>query len=197
MYWICYIILPAVVAWKKRSANLAQTVFALFSTMLSAYLAVWCEGLVRSSVGSLIPQDKLLLPWMTMGAMVIIWFIVEVIVFKVIEMIQPEGFELFAFPLKAEKYLTPAAVFLHTGLIIALIFTILSVSPVKKYAPFVFDNPSLCSAARYRVLWTSFFIDRFSCQSAGVTDRRRAFDRFVPEDPSKVAQPVPQKRKVK
>lgn len=197
MYWFCYIILPAIAAWKKRSANLAKEVYALFSTMLSAYLAVWCEPIVRTSVGAFLPQDKIILAWLSPGAMILIWFITGVVIFKVIQMIRPEGIEGFLFPEKAEKFLTPAAVFLHTGLVIALIFTILSLSPVKKYAPFVFDDPSLCSATRYRVLWNSFFIDRFSFQPAGVTDRRRAFDRFVPEDPSKAAQPVPKKRKVK
>ena len=197
MYWICYIILPGIAAWKKRSANFAKEFYALCGTMLSAYLAVWCEPLVRTSIGSIIPQDKLLLSWLAPGSMIVIWFIIEVVFFKLIEMLRPEGVESVMMPEKAVKYLTPAAVFLHAGLIISLIFTILSVSPVKRYAPFVFDDPSLCSAARYRFLWNSFFIDRFSFQSVSVTQRRRAFDRFVPADPAKAPQPVPKKRKAK
>ena len=197
MYWICYIILPLIAAWKKRSANFAKEFYSLFNTMVSAYLAVWCEPLVRNCIGALVPQDKLLLAWLSAGSMVVIWFIAAVVLYKVVEMLCPEGVEGFLLPEKTVKFLTPAAVFLHTGLIVALLFTILSVSPVKKYAPFVFDDPSLCSAARYRFLWNSFIIDRFSFQSVGVTERRRAFDRFVPADPTKAPPPRPPKRKAK
>lgn len=197
MYWICYIALPAFAAWKKRSSHLAKEFYALISTMLSSYLAVWCEQLARNSIGSYIPQDKILLDWLPAASMILIWFITAVVFYKIIELLVPEGVDTFILPEKVTKYITPAAVFLHVGLIVAVVFTILSVSPVKKYAPFVFDSPSLCSAARMRFLWSSFFIDRFSFQSAGVTDRRRAFDRFVPADPTKAKPPVPKKRKVK
>jgi hypothetical protein len=195
MYWICYIILPCIVAWKKRSDNFVKAFYSFFGTMVSAYLAVWCESLVRHSITSLVPPDKVMVPWLAAGAMAVIWFITAVALCKVLEMIQPEGVEIYSISPKVEKYLTPVTVFFHTGLVIALLFTILSVSPVKRYAPFVFENPSLCSAARYRFLWSSFIIDRFSFQSTSVTERRRAFDRFVPADPSKVSQPVPRKKR--
>lgn len=183
MYWIYYIALPLFAAWKKRSENPAEQVYALYATMLSAFLAVWCEGLVRSSLTALIPGGNVLLPWLPMGVILLNWVIVQIIVLKIRENLLPEGLALFSFPEKVTKFLTPLVVFLHTGLICALIFTAAAASPAKKYVPFIFEDESLCSATRYRMLWNSFFVDRFSFQSATVTQRRRAFDRFVPEFP--------------
>lgn len=200
MYFICYLILPAVVAWKRRSADTTEVVFALYSTMLGAFLAVWCEAWVRNSIAALIPQDKMLIPWYSMATILLIWFIAEVIFKKILEAIKPEGFSAIVFPEKVTKFLVPLVVFLHTGLICALIFTALAVSPVRKYVPFVIENASLCATARNRMLWNSFFIDRFSWQPVTVTQRRRAFDRFVPEnieDFHKAQAPSPKRRKVK
>ena len=182
MYWLYYIALPLFAAWKKRKDALAEVVFSLFGTMLSAYLAVWCEGLVSSSLTSLFHLNASLKAWLCTGSLLLIWLITAVIFKKITEALVPEGLHFFVFPEKVEKYLVPAVAFLHTGLIAALLFTIFAVSPATKYLPFVTQNKSLCSATRYRMLWNSFFIDRFSFQSVTVNQRRRAFDRFVPEN---------------
>ena len=197
MYWIFYILLPGITAWQKRSANLAKESFSFFGTMLSAYLAVWCEPLVYKSISTFLPKDKELLAWLVPGAMVLIWLITTMLLNKVIDMIRAGGVEGIICHEQASKFLTPAVVFFHVGLVVALLFTILSVSPAKVYVPFVFENTSMCSAARYRFLWNSFIIDRLSFQSISVTDRRRAFDRFVPAAPAREAQQVTPNRKAK
>ena len=199
MYWICYLLLPAFVAWKKRSSDMAEAVFALYSTMLGAFLAVWCESLVHSYIAVLL-SDKLLVPWLGMATILLIWFIAEVLFKKIVSSLVPEGLSGISFPEKITRFMVPLTVFLHTGLICAVIFTAIAVSPVGKYVPFVFRNESLCSATRYRILWNSFFIDRLSLQPVSVTQRRRAFDRFVPEnieDFHKTPAPVSKKRKDK
>jgi hypothetical protein len=182
MYWLYYIVLPLFAAWKKRQDALAEAVFSLFGTMLSAYLAVWCESLVSSSLGSLFQLPGELKAWLGSAALLLIWVITAVIFKKIIDALVPEGLHIFVFPEKVEKYLVPAVVFFNTGLIAALLFTAFAISPATKYLPFITQNGSLCSATRYRMLWNSFFIDRFSFQSVTVNQRRRAFDRFVPEN---------------
>lgn len=189
MYWFVFLVLPLLAAWKKRSANLAEEVFALYSAMLAAFLSVWCEPLVRSSITVLLPPNKSIMPWVSMGIIFLIWFITAVVFSKIIETAAPEGLSQIIFPEKISKLLVPLIVFLRTGLILALIFTALSVSPVKTYFPIVTDSTSLCTATRYHILWNSFFIDRFSNQPVTVTLRRRAFDRFIPEFPN-----VPEKK---
>lgn len=199
MYLLYYIALPLFAAWKKRNDALAEAVFSLFGTMLSAYLAVWCEGLVSSSLNSLFQLPGEFKAWLGAATVLLIWVITAVIFKKIIDSLVPEGLHLFVFPEKVEKYLVPAVVFLHTGLIAALLFTAFAVSPATKYLPFVTQNKSLCSATRYRMLWNSFFIDRFSFQPVTVNQRRRAFDRFVPENAEEYRKNTlpSQKRKVK
>lgn len=182
MYLLYYIALPLFAAWKKRNDALAEAVFSLFGTMLSAYLAVWCEGLVSSSLNSLFQLPGEFKAWLGAATVLLIWVITAVIFKKIIESLIPEGLHLFVFPEKVEKYLVPAVVFFNTGLIAALLFTAFAISPAAKYLPFVTQSSSLCSATRYRILWNSFFIDRFSFQPVSVTQRRRALDRFVPEN---------------
>jgi hypothetical protein len=199
MYWFYYIALPLFAAWKKRKDALGEVAFSLFGTMFSAYLAVWCEPLVSSSLNSLFPLGKELKVWLAPGAVLVIWVITAVIFKKIIESLVPEGLHLFSFPEKVEKYLVPVVVFLQTGLIAALLFTAFAVSPAVRYLPFITQDKALCSATRYRILWNSFFIDRFSFQSVTVNQRRRAFDRFVPENPEQYRQSTvsPKRRKVK
>lgn len=198
MYLLYYIALPLFAAWKKRKDALAEVVFSLFGTMLSAYLAVWCEGLVSSSLGSLFQLPGELKAWLGAGSVLLIWIITAVIFKKIIDALVPEGLHLFSFPEKVEKYLVPAVVFLQTGLIAALLFSAFAISPATKYLPFVTQNKSLCSATRYRILWNSFFIDRFSFQPVTVNQRRRAFDRFVPENAEEYRQSkVSSKRKAR
>lgn len=200
MYYFYYLLLPVFVAWKKRSADMAEVTFALFSTMLGAFLAIWCESLVRSSIAALASGYKVVIPWLGMATILVIWFITEVIFKKTVEYLLPEGLSGISFPEKITKFLVPLVVFLHTGLICALIFTAVAVSPVRKYVPFIIEESSLCSAARYRMLWNTFFIDRFSFQAVTITQRRRAFDRFIPEnveDFHKTPAPVSKKRKGK
>lgn len=200
MYLIYYLALPLLAAWKKRSADMAEVMFALYSTMLGAFLAVWCEAWVRNSIATLISHDKTVMPWLETATILLIWFIVEVSFKKIVELLIPEGLSHFVFPEKITKFLVPLVVFLHTGLICSIIFTAIAVSPVRKYVPFILENESLCSATRYRMLWNSFFIDRFSAQPVTVTLRRRAFDRFIPEnveDFHKTQAPISKKRKGK
>lgn len=198
MYLLYYIALPLFAAWKKRKDALAEVVFSLFGTMLSAYLAVWCEGLVSSSLGSLFQLPGELKAWLGAGSVLLIWVITAVIFRKIIDALVPEGLHLFSFPEKVEKYLVPAVVFFQTGLIAALLFSAFAISPATKYLPFITQNKSLCSATRYRILWNSFFIDRFSFQPVTVNQRRRAFDRFVPENAEEYRQSkVSSKRKAR
>ena len=185
MYFIYYIVLPLLVAWQKRSANLAEQVFALYTTMLSAFLAIWGVEFVQKCILTLIPDNKSILPWLPSAVILVNWVIVGMLIFKCMEIVLPQGLTSFQFPEKVSKFLTPLVAFLHTGLVCALLFTIVAVSPVSQYADFIFKNDSLCSATRYRMLWNSFLVDRFSFQTATVNQRRRAFDRFVPEFPNK------------
>lgn len=198
MYLLYYIALPLFAAWKKRKDALAEVVFSLFGTMLSAYLAVWCEGLVSYSLGSLFQLPGELKAWLGAGSVLLIWVITAVIFKKIIDALVPEGLHLFSFPEKVEKYLVPAVVFFQTGLIAALLFSAFAISPATKYLPFITQDKSLCSATRYRILWNSFFIDRFSFQPVTVNQRRRAFDRFVPENAEEYRQSkVSSKRKAR
>lgn len=191
MHWIYYYLLPLIVAWKKRSADTAEEVFALYGTMFGTFLAIWLEPLVSESLSTLIPPDfKMLKPWISAISIAAVTLVAVVVFKKVSEKIAPDGLDSFVFPEKITKFLVPCVVFLHTGLVCAMLFTVLSVTPLVKYAPFIFRNESLCSSTRYRMLWNTFLIDRFSMQPSTITLRRRAFDRFVPEKPGEIQSPA-------
>ena len=183
MFWIYYYILPAAAAWKWRDKELVPSIYYLYGTMLSAFLAVWCEAPIRGSIVQLLGRLPFLSSrWATPLSMVLIWFIVFAVWVAVLRRIAPDGLNDFTPPEKVSKILTPVVIFLHGGIVCALIFTILSAMPLESYTSPVTKDPALCSGARYRLLWNSFFIDRASFQPAGVTARRQAFDRFVPEE---------------
>ena len=197
MFWFYYYILPAAVAWKLRKTGLVDAVFSLYGTMLAAFLAVWCEPWVRTSLLRVAPPEKAVAAWAAPAALLLVWFITAVVFKRIRESIVQDGAATLIFPEKVEKYLPPCIIFLHTGLICALLFVIVSAMPLAKYTAFVTQDPSMCSATRYRILWNSFFIDRLSFQQAGVNQRRRAFDRFVPEDTTLVRAPDPANRRQK
>ena len=195
MFWVYYYLLPALAAWKMRKKSLTEAVFALYGTMLAVFLAIWCEAPVREGLLRCIPHGKAQIPWFTSAAVFLIWFIVTVVFKQVTVRLVKDGLETIVFPEKIEKFLSPCVVFLNWGLLCAMLFVIVSAMPLAKYTAFVTQDPSLCSGTRYRVLWSSFFIDRLSFQQAGVNMRRRALDRFVPEDPASVKKPVAADRK--
>ena len=182
MFWLYYYVLPAIAAWKWREKELIASIYYLYGTMLAAFLAVWGEAPVKHSLLQLLGRLPFLSSrWTSPLAMLLIWFIVFAVWVAVLQRLAPDGFD-FTPPEKASKILTPVVVFLHAGVVCALVFTIVSVMPLENYTSFLTKDPALCSGARYRLLWNSFFIDRASFQPVGVTMRRRAFDRFVPEE---------------
>ncbi len=184
MFWLYYYILPAIAAWKWRDKELVSAVYHLYGTMLSAFLAVWCEAPVRTSVTQLLGRLPFLSSaWARPIAMVLIWFIAFSVWVIAVKRLAPEGLDDFTPPEKVSKIATPVVIFLHGGVVCALVFTILSTVPLKAYTSFITDDPELCSGARYRLLWNSFFIDRASFQPTSWTVRRSAFDRFVPREP--------------
>ena len=181
MEWFCFYLLPAAVAWKRRSENPGSEIFILFGTMLSAFLAIWCEGLVSNSISTLLPGGNPCRPWIRCGSVIIIWIVTTVAFNKVLEQVVPQGVDSFIFPAKLSKPLAFAASFFNAGLILSLVFTALAVSPAAPYVSFITESPALSSSARFRILCNTFFIDRFSLQSVSINQRRRAFDRFIPE----------------
>lgn len=186
MFWLYYYILPAIAAWKWRDKDLIPSVYYLYGTMLSAFLAVWCEALVRNSLIQLLGRLPFLSSaWACPIAMVLIWFIVFSVWVIAMKRIAPDGIDDFTPPEKVSKFATPVVIFLHGGIVCALVFTIVSAMPLKAYTSFITENPDLCSGARYRLLWNSFFIDRASFQPVSWTARRSSFDRFVPREPQK------------
>lgn len=184
MSWIYFYLIPLFAAWKKRSNDLATEVFSLYKTMFSAFLAIWSIPHVLQGLSQLLPGGNILIPWIGMVCVIAIWLISALVIGKVIEKGATDGLDIFFFPPMAAKILVPVVVFFNISLICALIFSAISLSPASKYASFVFKNDSLCASARFRVLCSSFFIDRFSWQSASINQRRRAFDIFVPECPN-------------
>lgn len=190
MFWIYYYILPAIAAWKWRDKELLSSIYYLYGTMLAAFLAVWCEAPVRRSINQFLALIPVISSrWAPPITMVLIWLIVFVVWIRLLRWVAPDGINDFTPPEKASKILTPVVIFLHGGVVCALVFTIISVMPLENFTSFITKDPAMCSGARYRLLWNSFFIDRASFQSAGVTMRRRAFDRFVPEElPPKAGQ---------
>ena len=200
MYWLYYIVLPLIAAWKKRSGDLLTECLSLYALMGGVFTAVWCEGIVRRSLTLLLPRENGVTPWISAVSMIIICVIFAVVFHKLAEKIVPDDERLFMFPAKTVKFLVPVAVFFRTGLLCAFVFSVLSVTPLVRYLPFVFTSESLCSGTRYRILWNSFLIDRFSFQKVTVNQRRRAFDRFVPEKSGNVLNQnisIPKKQKGK
>ena len=196
IFWVLYYIVPGIYAWKKRTQELAKCVYSLFGTMFAVYLAIWCENMIHKNLGHLItlPAAKL---WLTTITSVVIWLIVSVAFRYAVNKLSPAGLAIFDFNEKVCKFLVPMLVFLHYGLICAMLFTIFSVSPAARYVNSVSLNKSLCSGARYRMLWNTFLIDRFSFQEASINARRRAFDRFVPEDPDQVLREIEEAKRKK
>lgn len=184
MFWLYFYILPAIAAWKWREKELIPSVYYLYGTMLSAFLAVWCEAPVRSSLVQLLGRLPVLSSsWARPLAMVLIWFIVFAVWTIAMKRLAPDGIDDFTPPEKVSKFATPVVIFLHGGIVCALVFTIISTMPLEAYTSFITENPDLRSGTRYRLLWNSFFIDRASFQPTSWTVRRRAFDRFVPAEP--------------
>ena len=182
MFWFCYYVIPAIAAWKWRSKDFVPSVYYLYGTMLASFLAVWCEVPVRRSLHHFLAMVPLLSRWATPIAMLLIWLITFVVWTSVLQRLAPDGLNDFTPPEKISKFLTPVVIFLHGGVACAMVFTVISAMPLESYTSFITKDPALCSGARYRLLWNSFFIDRASFQQAGITMRRRAFDRFVPEE---------------
>jgi hypothetical protein len=198
VYWFFYIVLPLIAAWKKRSGDLLSECFSLYALMAGVFTAVWCEDIVRRSIAALLPREKDAAPWFSAVSMVIICVIAVVVFRKLAEKTVPDDERTFIFPAKTVKFLVPVVVFFRTGLLCAFVFSVLAVTPVVRYLPFVFTDGSLCSGTRYRILWNSFLIDRLSFQKVTVNQRRRAFDRFVPEQSSANQNiSMPQKQKGK
>ena len=186
MFWIYYYILPAIAAWKWRKQELIPSIYYLYGTMLSAFLSVWGAAQIRSAMEqNLAHQPLLSARWVTPLAMVLIWPVVFAVWTAALQRIAPKGINDFTPPQKVSKILTPIVIFLHGGIVCALVFTILSAVPLENYTSPVTKNPALCSGARYRLLWTSFFIDRASFQPVSWTARRNSFGRFVPREPQK------------
>ena len=196
LFWLFYYILPGVAAWKLRSADFAKCVYGFFGTAFAVYLAVWSENMLHKTIDPLIRNTDVK-SWLTVISLVLIWFFATIIFHFAVTKLAPDGFELFEFPEHICKFLGPLTVFLHCGLICAMIFTIFSVSPFARHVNIVSLEPSLCSGARYRILWDSFFIDRFSWQEAGINARRRSFDRFVPEKPEQVLKALEEAKRKK
>ena len=186
MVWIYFYLIPLAVAWKKRTNDPASEVVSLYATMFSVFVAVWCEALAAPALARLLPQGHFCRPWINCVTVILLWIIVQVIFNKVLEQVIPQGLDNFIFPPKAAKPLAFAASFFNTGLICAMLFTILAISPLAPHCPFIAKDDSLCASARLRILSNSFFIDRFSWQSTSINQRRRAFDRFIPENSGKV-----------
>ena len=183
MFWFYYYVIPAIAAWKWRDKELVSSIYYFYGTMLAAFLAIWCEAPVRRSLHHFLAMIPVISSrWATPIAMLLIWLIASVVWISVLQRLAPDGLNDFTPPEKASKLLTPVVIFLHGGVVCALVFTIVSAMPLENYTAFITKDPDLCSGARYRLLWNSFFIDRASFQPAGVTMRRRAFDRFVPEE---------------
>ncbi len=190
MTWIYFYLIPLAAAWKKRTGDPAVEFLALCGTMLSVFLAVWCEGAVSAAIGRVLPGVAgFCRPWISCGALLLIWGIAYFLFNKLLEQVVPQGVENFIFPAKLTKPLTFALVFFNTGLVCALLFTAFAVSPAAHYVPFIAKDDALCASARLRILSNSFFIDRLSWQSASINQRRRAFDRFIPETPGKIENP--------
>lgn len=182
MDWICYYLLPLAAAWKKRSDNLGDEVFSLYGVMLSTFLAFWAEGFVTQSLMVLIPSEwNMYKPWCSGVSVIMIWSISFILFNKILHTLSPDGFDGYIFPDRTSKILVPLIVFFKTGLICAALFSVFSLTPAAKYVPFIAQHESLCSGARFRVLFNSFLIDRFSLQPESINSRRRAFDRYVPE----------------
>lgn len=188
IYWIYFIAIPAFIAWKKRSCELGVELFTLFGTMLSAFLGVWCEPRVAEGLDALLAGRDELKAWAACASVLMIWLIVFCLFKAAVNKIAPGELEGIHFPERLTRFLVPLTVFCNAGLICALLFTALSLAPLPGQVSFITQDKGLCSATRYRMLWNSFLIDRFSWQPVSVTARRRAFDRFVPEDPYKVRQ---------
>ena len=200
MYWLFYIVLPLIAALKKRSGDVLAEFLALYGTMAGVFLAVWCESIVCGSLSFLLPKGSKFAPWCSGAAMVIICVAVMVLFHGLAEKIVPDDKRGFIFPSRIVRILVPVAVFFRISLLCAFAFSVLSVTPAGNYLPFVFKDASLCSSARYRILWNSFLIDRFSFQDVTVNQRRRAFDRFVPEQPGNISHKnvsMPEKQKGK
>ena len=189
MEWICFYLIPLIVAWKKREENLGCEVFSLYKTMLCAFVCFWCAGLVRQSIAGLLPGNTPLHPWLNSISVILIWLLLAVILEKVTEKLIPKGLDNFIFPGAVSRFLTPLTVFFNTALILAMVFTIFVISPAAKYVPFVSANESLLSSARFRILCNTFFVDRFSWQPYSINQRRRDFDRFIPEVSRKASGP--------
>ena len=53
MVWIYFYLIPLATAWKKRTNDPASEVFSLYATMISVFIAVWCEALAAPALARL------------------------------------------------------------------------------------------------------------------------------------------------